>query len=62
MLFFDLCLPYKHNKSVRFNNIIYVILIPSIYDHILYSIKTKLWYNEDDYKNFLFDKINNNDK
>ena len=48
---------YKVTKSVKFNNIIKVYLIPSIKDYIKNHLKDKIWYSNDDYK--LFVKENN---
>lgn len=66
MLFLDICLPnaklknnYKSIKTVKFNEIVRIILIPSIYDDIIKKIKTNLWYCEDDYKIFIDEKKNN---
>ena len=55
-LFLDICLPNKkkHNyKSVKFDETVRIILIPSIYDDILKNLKKNLWYCEDDYKIFI---------
>jgi hypothetical protein len=60
-LFLDICLPIKkkHNyKSVKFDETIRIILIPSIYDDILKKLKKNLWYCEDDYKFFIDERKN----
>jgi hypothetical protein len=59
---FDFCninyiIEYKKIKSVKFNNIVTIYLIPSIKDYIELGIINKIWYSEDDYK--LFIKENN---
>ena len=41
---------YRKNKSVTFNNICSVALIPDRSEYI--NIKTILWYTDDDYDTF----------
>ena len=45
-------------KSVKFDETIRIILIPSIYDDILKNLKKNLWYSEDDYKFFIDERKN----
>ena len=59
---FDFCnlnyiIKSKSPKSVKFNSIVKVYLIPSIGDYIDLDLKNKIWYSDDDYK--LFAKENN---
>lgn len=47
---FNLC---HKNKYVRFNEIVQVILIPSIYDDYIKKNKDFMWYNDESYAIFI---------
>ena len=42
---------YRKNKSVTFNNICSVVLIPHRSEYI--NIKKNLWYSQEDYDTFI---------
>jgi hypothetical protein len=48
----------NESKLVRFNNIIKVILIPSIKDDCIKNNKDIIWYNNESYKYFINDAKN----
>ena len=59
---FDFCninsiIQCKSNKSVKFNDIIKIYLVPSREDYIKYDLKDKIWYSENDYKLFIKENI-----
>jgi len=48
---------YKPYKSVKFDTIIKVYLIPSRKDYTEQLLKDKIWYSDEDYKLFIDDNI-----
>lgn len=59
MDFFNFCMKDNNeSKLVRFNNIIKVILIPSIKDDCIKNNKDIIWYNNESYKYFINDAKN----
>ncbi len=55
MNIFNLC---TENKYVKFNKIIKIILIPSIYDECIKKNKNNIWYNKESYEYFIQNEKN----
>ena len=55
MHLFNLCNENNHikYKYVRFDTIVKIILIPSIYDDYIKKNKDSIWYNDRSYQNFI---------
>lgn len=56
----DINIPVKLNekKHVSFNNDVKVVLIPEIKEYINSRIMYNLWYNKNDYSEFIRDRKN----